>query len=109
MSALGAMMVRLSISNEGVLMVEMRVQPILLQEIKETQRGDEELKEIHEKMQVAEVKDFIIREDGCLYFRDRLCVSKVEELRRRILSEAHSSRYAMHPGTTKMYHNLKSH
>ena len=49
-------------------MAEMRAQPVLLQEIKETQRGDEELEEIHGKIQVEEVKDFVIREDGCLYF-----------------------------------------
>ena len=51
-------------------MAEMRAQPILLQEIKETQRGDEELEEIRGKIQMEEVKDFVIREDGCLYFRD---------------------------------------
>ena len=33
----------------------------------------------------------------------------MEELRKKILMEAHSSKYAMHPGATKMYHNLKSH
>lgn len=91
MSALGMMMARLSISDEGVLLAEMRVQPVLLQEIKETQKGDAELEEIREKMQAVEVKDFVVREDGCLYFRDRLCVPNVEELRRKILTEAHST------------------
>ena len=33
----------------------------------------------------------------------------MEELRKRILTEAHSSKYAMHLGATKMYHNLKTH
>ena len=33
----------------------------------------------------------------------RLCVPATEELKRKILDEAHSSAYAMHPGSTKMY------
>ena len=33
----------------------------------------------------------------------RLCVLATEELKRQILEEAHSSAYAMHPGSTKMY------
>ena len=37
----------------------------------------------------------------------RLCVPATEELKRKILEEAHSSAYAMHPGSTKMYRTLK--
>ena len=37
----------------------------------------------------------------------RLCVSAAEELKGQILGEAHSSAYAMHPGSTKMYRTLK--
>ena len=31
------------------------------------------------------------------------------ELKRDIMEEAHSSAYAMHPGSTKMYRTLKEH
>nr|XP_016457847.1 PREDICTED: uncharacterized protein LOC107781627 [Nicotiana tabacum] len=37
----------------------------------------------------------------------RLCVPTVGELRAKILSEAHYSRYAVHPGATKMYRDLR--
>ena len=37
----------------------------------------------------------------------RLCVPATEELKRKILEEAHSSASAMHPDSTKMYHTLK--
>jgi hypothetical protein len=36
-------------------------------------------------------------------------VPKNEELRQQILDEAHLSRYSIHPGSTKMYHDLKQH
>ena len=36
-------------------------------------------------------------------------MSKIGELKREIMEEAHSSAYAMHPGSTKMYHTLREH
>ena len=39
----------------------------------------------------------------------RLCVPDVCDVRRKIMEEAHSSAYAMHPRSTKMYHTLKEH
>ena len=37
----------------------------------------------------------------------RIYVPDKEELRRKILKEAHCSAYAMHPESTKIYQNLK--
>src|SRR5262249_44456711 len=45
--------------------------------------------------------------DGVVRFGSRLCVSNDVQLRNDLLSEAHRSRYTIHPGTTKMYRNLK--
>ena len=39
----------------------------------------------------------------------RMCVPEYGELKREIMEEAHSSVYAMHPGSTKMYKTLKEH
>jgi hypothetical protein len=36
-------------------------------------------------------------------------VPKDDEVRQQILDEAHLSRYSIHPGSTKMYHDLKQH
>ena len=36
----------------------------------------------------------------------RFCVPKVDGLKKRILNEAHSSRYSIHPGSTKIYCDL---
>ena len=38
-----------------------------------------------------------------------MCVPEYGELKRDIVEEAHSSAYAMHPGSTKMYKTLKEH
>jgi hypothetical protein len=34
-------------------------------------------------------------------------VSKKEALKKKIMDEAHTSRYSIHLGSTKMYHDLK--
>jgi hypothetical protein len=34
-------------------------------------------------------------------------VPKKEALKKKILDEAHTSRYSIHPGSTKMYHDLR--
>jgi hypothetical protein len=42
---------------------------------------------------------------GTLWFKERLVVPRREALKKNILDEAHTSRYSIHPGSTKMYHD----
>jgi hypothetical protein len=44
-----------------------------------------------------------------VWFRRRICVPvpDVDHLREKILQEAHDSGYSIHPGSTKMYQDLK--
>ena len=44
---------------------------------------------------------------GILWFEDRLVIPKNHELRKQILDEAHLSKFSIHPGSTKMYQDLK--
>ncbi|GJX11623.1 putative reverse transcriptase domain-containing protein [Tanacetum coccineum] len=48
-----------------------------------------------------------IKEDESLYFMDRIWVPLVGDVRMVILNEAHKSRYFVHPGADKMYHDLR--
>ncbi|KAA3470840.1 integrase [Gossypium australe] len=45
--------------------------------------------------------------DDCLMFQDRICVPKNPEHIQKILHEAHSRCISVHPGSTKMYNDLK--
>ncbi|GJT29854.1 putative nucleotidyltransferase, ribonuclease H [Tanacetum coccineum] len=47
------------------------------------------------------------REDGSLYYMDRIWVSLVGGIRTKIMDEAHKTRYSMHPGADKMYYDLR--
>ncbi|GJU95410.1 putative reverse transcriptase domain-containing protein [Tanacetum coccineum] len=47
------------------------------------------------------------REDGSLYFLDRIWVPLVGGVRTIIMDETHKTRYSVHPGADKMYHDLR--
>ena len=57
----------------------------------------------------AQLKEFSVRADYTMMMGHRLCVLNVRELKNEIMEEAHSSAYAMHPVSTKMYHTLREH
>ncbi|KAJ0863857.1 putative nucleotidyltransferase, Ribonuclease H [Helianthus annuus] len=46
-------------------------------------------------------------EEGALYFKKRIWVPLYGGIREVILHEAHKSRYSIHPGSDKMYQDLK--
>ncbi|GJR48310.1 putative reverse transcriptase domain-containing protein [Tanacetum coccineum] len=47
------------------------------------------------------------REDGSLYYMDRIWVPLVGGVRTKIMDEAHKMRYFVHPGADKMYYDLR--
>ncbi|GJW78913.1 reverse transcriptase domain-containing protein [Tanacetum coccineum] len=47
------------------------------------------------------------RNDGEIYFFDRIWIPSVGNVRKLIMYEAHTSRYLVHPGADKMYYDLK--
>ncbi|XP_070054171.1 uncharacterized protein [Nicotiana tomentosiformis] len=76
-------------------------------EVKERQHEDPELIKLRESIPQQRQPLFERTGDGVLRYQGRLCVPSVGELRAKILSEAHYSRYAVHPGATKMYRDLR--
>ncbi|KAA3483096.1 integrase [Gossypium australe] len=53
------------------------------------------------------INEFQIGSDGCLLFKGRMCVSKNSELVQKILYEARIGKMSVHPGSNKMYNDLK--
>jgi hypothetical protein len=83
--------------------------PTLKGEIIASQKNDEGMDHIKRRIQEGFPKVACFHEDveGMLWFKDRLVVPKKEALKKKILDEAHTSRYSIHPGSTKMYHDLR--
>nr|GEW01749.1 hypothetical protein [Tanacetum cinerariifolium] len=85
----------------------LRVEPDLISRIKEAQNEDSEIWTIVENLDKQ--VEFCLDEDGVLWLGTRLCVPNDATLREALLTEAHSSPFSVHPGSTKMYHDLKQH
>ena len=64
---------------------------------------------IKEEIEKGKKVEFQIRNDGMIVKRQRICVPEYGELKKYIMEEAHSSAYAMHPGSTKLYRTLREH
>jgi hypothetical protein len=83
--------------------------PTLRDEIIAAQKNDEGMGHIKRRMQEGDPNVTCFCEDveGTLWFKEKLVVPKKEALKKKILDEAHTTRYSIHPGSTKMYHDLQ--
>jgi hypothetical protein len=83
--------------------------PTLKAEIIATQKDDEGMSHIKRRMREGDPKVTYFYEDaeGTLWFKERLVVPRREALKKKILDEAHTSRYSIHLGSTKMHHDLR--
>jgi hypothetical protein len=83
--------------------------PTLRDEIIAAHKDDEGMDHIEIRMQEGDPKVSCFCQDaeGTLWFKERLVVPKKEALKKKILDEAHTSKYSIHSESTKMYHDLR--
>ena len=83
------------------------VKPSLLCRVIESQGQDTEILSIRDWIR-SNIGDegWAIHIDGSLWYRGRVVVPQSTDLRDEILRESHCSRFTVHPGGTKMYHDL---
>ncbi|XP_017624801.2 uncharacterized protein LOC108468427 [Gossypium arboreum] len=104
---LRAIFARLSITNDGSILAKLRIKPIMFEQIRSAQLEDDKLLNKREMVQIGTVENFSIDDQGCLRYRDRICVLTDSEFKELILREAYDSLFALHPEGTKMYWNLR--
>jgi hypothetical protein len=70
---------------------------------------DEEVQKIKQQIEERDPKfDYFQRDDkGDVLFGQRLVIPQDRDLRKEILDEAHLSKFTIHPGSTKMYRDLR--
>lgn len=73
----------------------------------EAQREDPFLIKLDEKIRDGTAKEFHRNGEGEILRWKSLCVPEDDNIRREILEEAHRTPYTTHPGSTKMYQDLK--
>jgi hypothetical protein len=77
--------------------MEMEVGSSLLQEIRGGQLEDEKVQEIKRNIKEKKSSGFSKDDEGVLWYKGRICVPNVKELKDKILYEAHESAYSIHP------------
>jgi ribonuclease HI len=87
---------------------ELRVTYDLEECIRTAQKSSVEIKDLQELMKEGKAEDYCIDEQGTVWLKERLCVPQDKALLEQIMKEAHDSRYSIHPGSTKMYKDLKT-
>ncbi|TXG67662.1 hypothetical protein EZV62_008937 [Acer yangbiense] len=99
--------IRIITHGQREFLAHLKVQPSLIDRIKEIQKKDHELIKIIGEVEKGGRLEFRVSSEGVLWFGKRLCVPDNIELKKEILEEAHMSAYTVHPGSTKMYRDLK--
>jgi hypothetical protein len=94
------------LSNAEV--IEMEVDSTLEQDIGRGQLEDAKIQEIKEQIKGDKALGFSVDDQETLWYKKRICVPDLKEIRESILQEAHDSAYSIHPGSTKIYHDLKN-
>ncbi|XP_075500063.1 uncharacterized protein LOC142538634 [Primulina tabacum] len=79
----------------------------LFDRILKEQQLDTQLLDLKRKSDLTGVSEFGSNRDGLLTFRGRICVPIGDDIRKDVLLEAHTAPYSVHPGSTKMYQDLR--
>ena len=96
----------LDMIQQGILF-NLMLETVLRDQIVEAQKKDVGMAHIRARLAKPQYSCFRLDSDGVLWFKNRLVVPKDFELRNKILDEAHTSMLTIHPGTNKMYQDLK--
>ncbi|WMV40836.1 hypothetical protein MTR67_034221 [Solanum verrucosum] len=99
--------VRLMSISDGGVTVQNGEKSSLVVVVKEKQDNDPILLELKGAVHQQRVEVFSQEGDGVLRYQGRLYVLDVGVLRQHIVTEAHNSRYSIHPGASKMYRDLR--
>ncbi|KAL0559345.1 hypothetical protein IC582_003954 [Cucumis melo] len=99
--------IAVSVGAVTMQLAQLTVQPTLRQRIIDAQSNDPYLVEKRGLAEAGQAAEFSLSSDGGLLFERRLCVPSDSAVKTELLAEAHSSPFSMHPGSTKMYQDLK--
>nr|AAT73648.1 putative polyprotein [Oryza sativa Japonica Group] len=85
----------------------LEAKPTLIDQVREAQINDPDILEIKKNMRRGKAIGFLEDEQGTVWLGERICVLDNKDLKDAILKEAHDTLYSIHPGSIKMYQDLK--
>jgi len=107
LAKLKEMAAELGISSKGGLLAQLIVRSTYREQISWAQSSDVEGSKIRKKMETEIATPFRVTDDGSMMMGQRLYVPNDETVKWMVLQEAHESKFSIHPGSTKMYWDLK--
>lgn len=101
------------LGDMDVFLAHVQLRSTLVEEIKVAQPRASSLAKLMDvackgKVSEGKAKESMVDFEGVLRCGVCLCVPDVDGLRQRVLREAHHSIYTIHPGTNKMYRDIKT-
>ena len=100
--------IQLQIAEPGMFLAHVEVKFPLVDQIVEAQARDASRSKLLEKLEKEGESEFAMNEQGVLTYQGRVWVPEIDGMRQQLMQIAHSSSYAMHPGSNKMYQDLKA-
>jgi len=94
-------------SSQSVKLGMLKIDSEFLNSIKEAQKADVKLVDLMVGNNHTEDSEFKVDDQGVLQFQNRICIPDNAEMKKMIMEENHRSNLSIHPGATKMYHDLK--
>nr|CAE02842.3 OSJNBa0014F04.8 [Oryza sativa Japonica Group] len=85
----------------------LEAKPTLIDQVREAQINDPDIQEIKKNMRRGKAISFLEDEQRTVWLGKRICIPDNKDLKDAILKEAHDTLYSIHPGSTKMYQDLK--
>ncbi|XP_072087281.1 uncharacterized protein [Arachis hypogaea] len=76
-------------------------------EIQRAQQDEQKLQQLFQRVGKKRHGEFTKEDEGLWRYKGRICKPDVGSLRQDLLSDAHNSGFFIHPGSTKMYYDLK--
>ena len=98
--------IKIVMGDSQVFMASLIIQPSLIKKIKILQVDDAQIVRIIGEVQEGKRLEFNVSNDGVLRFGNRLCVPNDFVLKKEIMEEAYHTSYSVHPGSTKIYHDI---
>ena len=92
---------------DGALLAQLRAMPELRQMMIDAKKNDVKLQQRLQLVRNGDKSDYSIEENEGLFYKNKLCVPNVQEMKKKLMYESHNTVFTMHPGGNKMYQDLK--
>lgn len=98
---------KFEVSDKGRVLARVEVKSNFVEQVKAKKFKDKRLNALQNKVVNGEVKDATLDVCEVLQFKERLCIPRVDNLIRDVVSDAYGLSYSIHLAITNIYYDLR--